>query len=216
MSQITVFKNFINNLDKKTISIIALTILVIIWIFLIKTHLIDGFDSSIYNMIAPYINDNLTSIFKSLTFFGGGLFTSAFCILALIISFILKKRNIGLFIFCSGLINKIITDIIKIIVQRPRPEILRLVHETSYSFPSGHTGASVTLSGALIFLILKSNLNRNIKIILTIPLAILPILIAISRVYLGVHYSSDVIGAAMIATILLLIEISIIEKKGLI
>ena len=100
------------------------------------------------------------------------------------------------------------------VIQRPRPEIFQLASESSYSFPSSHTLASVSLCGILLYFVLKSKLDKRLKIIFSAILTLLPILIGISRIYLGVHNASDVLGGAILAMILLLIEISIIEKKG--
>ena len=74
--------------------------------------------------------------------------------------------------------------------------------------------ASVTMYGILIYLINKSNLDKRLKIIFSIILGIIPILVMLSRIYLGAHYASDVIGACILSTTLLLIETMIVEKKG--
>ena len=203
------------NINKKTISLIIFLALLIILLILIKTNAIYGFDISIYNMIASNMNEGLTNFFKLMSFLGGTLVLSSICFFALFLGIIIKKRNVGFAIFGSTFFSWLVSEVVKNIVQRPRPEILRLVYETSYSFPSGHTASTVTFCGMLIYLISRSGLNRTLKIALTIALAIFPVLVAASRIYLGVHYPSDVIGGALIALILLLIEIIIIEKKEL-
>ena len=202
-------------MNKKTIAIGSLSILFILLLILIKTNSIESFDTSIYNLIAMHINANLTDFFKFMTFLGEGVSIASFCVLALIVTFILKKRNIGLIVAGCVTFNSLFSEGLKRIIQRPRPEILRLINESSYSFPSSHTLASVSLCGILIYFILKSEWDRNVKIIISSLLVLFPLLIAISRIYLGVHNASDVLGGAIIAMILLLIEISIIEKKEL-
>ena len=215
MRKTAIFKNFIIQMNKKTILIIILSILFIILFILIKTNQIESFDISIYNLIAANINDNLTSFFKIMTFLGEGVSIASYCIIALIVTYILKRKNIGLIIAGCVTFNSLFSEIIKRIIQRPRPEILRLINESSYSFPSSHTLASVSLCGILIYIIYRSDLNKSVKAISTIILTLFPILIGISRIYLGVHNASDVLGGAILAVILLLIEISIIEKKEL-
>ena len=215
MSEKTIFENHINNINKKTILIIIFSISFIILFILIKTNLIESFDIRVYNLIALNINESLTNFFKIMTFLGEGVSIASYCIIALIVSYVLKKKNIGLIIAGCVTFNSLFSEVIKRIIQRPRPEILRLINESSYSFPSSHTLASVSLCGILIYLIYRSDLNKSMKAISTIFLVLFPILIGISRIYLGVHYASDVLGGALIAIILLLIEISIIEKNEL-
>ena len=202
-------------MNKKTIAIGSLSILFILLLILIKTNSIESFDTSIYNLIAMHINANLTDFFKFMTFLGEGVSIASFCVLALIVTFILKKRNIGLIVAGCVTFNSLFSEGLKRIIQRPRPEILRLINESSYSFPSSHTLASVSLCGILIYFILKSEWDRNVKIVISSLLVLFPLLIGISRIYLGAHNASDVFGGAILAMILLLIEISIIEKNEL-
>ena len=202
-------------MNKKTVAIGLLSILLIILLFLIETNSIESFDISIYNLIALTINENLTNFFRFMTFLGEGVSIAGFCVLALIITFVLKKRDMGLIIAGCVAFNSLFSEGIKRIIQRPRPEILRLIDESSYSFPSSHAVASVSLCGILIYFILRSKWDRNVKIAISTLLVLFPLLIGISRIYLGVHNASDVLGGAIIAMILLLIEISIIEKKEL-
>ena len=202
-------------MNKKTIAIGSLSILFILLLILIKTNSIESFDTSIYNLIAMHINANLTDFFKFMTFLGEGVSIANFCVLALIVTFILKKRNIGLIVAGCVTFNSLFSEGLKRIIQRPRPEILRLINESSYSFPSSHTLASVSLCGIFLYFVLKSSLDKKLRIVISAILIILPILIGISRIYLGVHNASDVLGGMILAIILLLIEISIIEKNEL-
>lgn len=202
-------------MNKKTVAIGLLSILIIILLFLIETNSIESFDISIYNLISLTINENLTNFFKFMTLLGEGVSIAGFCVLALIVTFVLKKRDMGLIIAGCVAFNSLFSEVLKRIIQRPRPEILRLINESSYSFPSSHAVASVSLCGILIYFIFRSGWDRNVKIAISTLLVLFPLLIAISRIYLGVHNASDVFGGAILAMILLLIEISIIEKKEL-
>ena len=186
-------------MNKKTVAIGLLSILIIILLFLIETNSIESFDISIYNLISLTINENLTNFFKFMTLLGEGVSIAGFCVLALIVTFVLKKRDMGLIIAGCVAFNSLFSE----------------VNESSYSFPSSHAVASVSLCGILIYFIFRSGWDRNVKIAISTLLVLFPLLIGISRIYLGVHNASDVFGGAILAMILLLIEISIIEKKEL-
>ena len=201
-------------MNKKSIIICILTIFFFILVFLIKTDPITNFDISIYNFLALSMNDNLTNIFKSITFLGSGISIASFCVLSVIICIYLEKRDIGIIIAACVTFNSLFSEGLKMVIQRPRPEIMQLTRKSSFSFPSSHTLASVSLCGIILYFVLKSEADKNLKIIFSTILVLLPVLIGISRIYLGVHNASDVLGGAILAMILLLIEISIIEKKG--
>ena len=89
--------------------------------------------------------------------------------------------------------------VLKAIVQRPRPEDIGLVVETGFSFPSGHSMAAMAFFGLLIWLIWHYEKNRTARIAYCLAFGIVIVLIGMSRVYLGVHYASDVIAGFCVA-----------------
>ena len=105
-----------------------------------------------------------------------------------------------------------LNQLLKRILQRPRPTEFRIVEETGYSFPSGHSMVSMAFYGYLIYLIYKYVKNKYIKWSLICLLSFLVILIGTSRIYLGVHYTSDVLGGFLISISYLVIYISAVNK----
>lgn len=103
--------------------------------------------------------------------------------------------------------------LLKILIQRPRPTEFRLIDEKGYSFPSAHSMASMAFYGLLIYLIYKYVTNIYLKWILIVILSLLIISIGISRIYLGVHYTSDVLAGFLISLAYLIIFISVTSKN---
>ena len=161
------------------------------------------------------ISDFATPIAKFITNFGGAIFL----VIATITLFIvIKNKKIGISILSNLAIVTVLNQLIKRILQRPRPTEYRIIEETGYSFPSGHSMISMAFYGYLIYLIYKYVKNKYIKWISIILLSLLICLIGISRIYLGVHYTSDVLGGFLISISYLIIYISaankfIIEKE---
>ena len=106
----------------------------------------------------------------------------------------------------------ILNQLLKRILRRPRPTEFRIVEETGYSFPSGHSMVSMAFYGYLIYLIYRYIKNKYIKWSLIVLLSILICLIGISRIYLGVHYTSDVLGGFLLSISYLVVYISLIKN----
>lgn len=165
-----------------------------------------------YRLISKYLISDVTlPIAKLITNFGGVI---GLIILAIVVSTILiikKKTLMGILIWvnlaCSGLLNQIL----KRIVQRPRPTEYRLIEENGYSFPSGHSMVSAAFYGFFIYLIFRNVKNKYIKWSSISFLSLLIILIGISRIYLGVHYTSDVMAGFVISISYLVIFTSIVN-----
>ena len=109
----------------------------------------------------------------------------------------------------------IINRLLKFIIRRPRPQAFVLVIENGYSFPSAHAMIGFAFYGFIIYLIMKSKKNKKEKIIYSTLLSLLILVVGISRIYLGVHYASDVIGGFLIALLYLVIFIKYIYKKNI-
>lgn len=163
-----------------------------------------------YKLVSTFlISDFATPIAKFITNFGGAIFL----IIATIILFILiKNKKIGFSIISNLVIVTILNQLLKNILQRPRPNEFRIVEETGYSFPSGHSMAGMAFYGYLIYLIYKYVKNKYLKWTLIVLLGILICTIGISRIYLGVHYTSDVLGGFLISISYLVIYISAVNK----
>lgn len=163
-----------------------------------------------YKIISKFlISDFATTIAKFTTNFGGTIFL---IVLTIILCVIIKNKKIGLSIFSNIVIITILNQLLKRILQRPRPTEFRIVEETGYSFPSGHSMVSMAFYGYLIYLIYKYVKNKYVKWISIILLSILICSIGISRIYLGVHYTSDVLGGFLISISYLVIYISAVNK----
>ena len=163
-----------------------------------------------YKMISTFlISDFATPIAKFITNFGGAIFIIALTALLVIA---IKNKKIGLSIFTNLVIITVLNQSLKRILQRPRPTEYRIIQETGYSFPSGHSMISMAFYGYLIYLIYRYVRNKYIKWISISLLSILICLIGISRIYLGVHYTSDVLGGFLISISYLVIYISAVNK----
>ncbi len=163
-----------------------------------------------YKLVSTFlISDFATPIAKFITNFGGAIFLIALTIVLLVL---IKNKKIGISIFSNLVIVTILNQLLKAILQRPRPTEYRIVEETGYSFPSGHSMVSMAFYGYLIYLIYKYVKNKYIKWISIVLLSILVCSIGISRIYLGVHYTSDVLGGFLISMSYLVIYISAVNK----
>lgn len=204
-------KNFIKKYYKVIIVFICLTITLEMVYALFGNEVMKR-DIIGYKFISKYlISDFTLPIAKFITNFGGVI---GLIIIAIIISSILiikKHKLMGFLIWLNLAISGGLNQILKRIVQRPRPTEYRLIEESGYSFPSGHSMVSAAFYGFFIYLIFKNVKNKHIKWISITALSMLIILIGISRIYLGVHYTSDVMAGFVISISYLVIFTSIVN-----
>lgn len=121
-----------------------------------------------------------------------------------------KKWRIVYFVIAMGGITILISGL-KAAFSRDRPNIFEEYDGTGYSFPSGHSTAPIVFYGFIIYLILRSKLSALAKWLLNISLGVLILLIAFSRLPLGVHYFTDIIGGLALGLTWLLSCIAILE-----
>ena len=163
-----------------------------------------------YKVVSAFlISAVVTPIAQFITNLGGAIFL---VVLTILLFILIKNKKIGLSIFSNFVIITILNQLLKRILQRPRPTEYRIIEETGYSFPSGHSMVSMAFYGYLIYLIYKYVKNKYIKWTFIVLLSALICSIGISRIYLGVHYTSDVLGGFLISISYLIIYISAINK----
>ena len=166
-------------------------------------------DTFVYEFAVEFLrNDILTIIMKFITSFGNAI---PVLLISIIIIANSKDKKVPIWLILNLVFATVLNQILKYIVQRNRPEGYRLIDESGYSFPSGHSMVSTAFYGFLIYLVIKKVKNKYLKNFLVILLSILIILIGFSRVYLGVHYASDVIAGFLISIAYLILFITMIS-----
>ena len=198
------------------LSICLATFCVALFLFLMIRYKVVGafsIDKNLINFSSKIQNKGLTLFFKFFTHFGSMLTIAA---LALIMAIVCKPIWVKIFAVVNVGFVAVFCWVVKHIVQRPRPEGIALITETGYSFPSAHTMGSVVFYGFLVFLIWKYFKNKPLKILLTIILPIFALLIGYTRIYLGVHYFTDVVAGTLAGIAYLAVAIVLfilLEKK---
>lgn len=166
-----------------------------------------AFDDPVREFLYGLRSSGLTAIMKIVTYMGNWQIITLLCIVLLAI----KKtgKTYGIPVSAGAIFVTVLNKIIKHVVERPRPaDILHLIEEGGFSFASGHSITSMCVYGMLIYLMRTNMQNRTAANILTVCLAIPMVFVGISRIYLGVHYPTDVLagwllGVAVITTYIL-------------
>lgn len=186
------------------IVIIFLLIMFLIWSCFMEKGDLKNLDDIIYKKIK--IKEVYTSILKIITNLASSMFLILLCFILFIV---LKNKFLVGVIIIELIINAFLIWIFKHIFKRKRPNIRPLVYEKGYSYPSGHTMSAASFYGFLIFLVCLSSFPIFLKILLVSLLILLILIIGYSRIYLGVHYFSDVIGALFLASSYVLVYVYI-------
>lgn len=177
---------------------------------LINSEIITQIDLKIENSLVLFRNTDLTSIFRWLTLLGKWQVITIFLAAASLLFWLWNKKNYIFALIISVFGSTAFTAAGKIIFQRPRPAAA-LYEEYSYSFPSGHATIAVAFYGFLAYFLIKNIKNLKNKINIFFITLLIIVLIGFSRLYLGVHYFSDVWAGYLVGTIWLIISIGFAE-----
>ncbi len=179
-----------------------------LWIFLIFRNKIVGLDNSFYLFLNSFENNDLTTVVKIITYLGSAY---VLIFLAAISLFFIKKNEKYKLISINLGLSFLTNQLLKRVFRRSRPLFKHLVKEKGFSFPSGHAMVSFCFYGLIIYFIHNSNLKY--KKIYEVLLSITIIIIGLTRIYLGVHYFSDIVGGFVFGLLYLLLFIRILKLK---
>jgi undecaprenyl-diphosphatase len=165
---------------------------------LIKTGYIKGFDSFVYKNIAKLISANMTIAAKSATFMGTNVTYIAIIVICFVIGIKFRRwLTYASLMAINLLLCWLANEGLKQIFRRPRPNIHRIVQVSDFSFPSGHSMVSFCFYGFVLCLVIANSRDNIKKLLLSVLIPILVLSIGFSRIYLGVHYTSDVLAGLL-------------------
>lgn len=200
-----------DKVNKNKYLIITIISILVICFFIIMIKVLNGsinyFDSTVYNYISNnIISKSLTPVIKVVTNLGSMVVLT---LISLLLVLLIKDNKIRINIPKNVILISIINYTIKQIIRRPRPISINLIKEGGYSFPSGHSTTSMAFYGFLIYLVYKYIDNKTLRITLITILTLIILIIGTSRIYLGVHYASDVLAGFILGIVYLIIFINI-------
>lgn len=196
----------INFKNKKTIILFISLILFIFLTYNIFNNKIAFIDSYIEGIILSIRNDKLTDVMTIITNISSAY---ALIVITVLLLILIKNKKISILITFNLIFSFLTSQLIKIILRRDRPVDISLVNAVGFSYPSGHSMVSMAYFGFIAYLVYKYIDNTIVKVILIITLFISIIAIGFSRIYLGVHYFSDVLGGFLLSISYLMLFINI-------
>lgn len=187
----------------KTINLLSLLLFLVNTILVLfnKTYIID---QTIYNYLIKIKNPFFDNFFCLITKLGNTI-----PILIILIILIIKIKGRNKILLATNIIMTVISNqVLKHIIRRLRPSNIFLIKQGGFSYPSGHAMISIAVYGFLIYYFYNLIEDKTKKIKVIIPIIILILLIGISRIYVGVHYFSDILGGYLLASAILLYNIT--------
>ncbi|MBC1506462.1 phosphatase PAP2 family protein [Listeria sp. FSL L7-1509] len=163
-----------------------------------KANWIQTFDHYWNSIIRVGITDTKTTAISYLTDIGGVATICLLTVVGIVILLYLRKVDIAIWFGGTVLVGgALIPSIIKNIVQRPRPTY-KLIEQGGFSFPSGHATGSTVFYGMLAFFLILYVSKRWLRITIAVLALSVIVFVMCTRVYLGVHFPSDVVGGFLI------------------
>ena len=182
----------------------------LLFTILVITNNIAWFDNPVYNFLHAMFQDKTTTFFLIITSLSSPFVLIVMSLLLLITN---KDHKLSFLVILNLLLSTIGNTVLKLIFLRERPSDFPLIQESGYSYPSGHSMISMAYYGFLIYIVWQTDWSKKAKIIFSICLGLIIFLIGCSRIYLRVHYPSDVVAGFAISFVYLLTFIHIIKKK---
>lgn len=190
-----------------------LTISFLFIIIFVMTNHIKWFDLPLTLSIQSLESKPLTEIMLLFSLIGSAKLVIPIAVVFFLVFLFIFKYRYELILFVTAIAgSSLLNVLLKNVFQRERPISHRLAEATGYSFPSGHSMAAFTLYVTLAFLITMYVKKRSTKLAVIVIAVIMILGIGISRIYLGVHYPSDVLGGYLTSALWLYILVYLYRK----
>ncbi|MCD7035640.1 phosphatase PAP2 family protein [Metabacillus sp. GX 13764] len=179
----------------------------------VHESLVHSFDYHIISFVQGFENTQLTVIMKFLSWIGSAWVVFVLAILSfLLFKKILMHRSEAVLFIMVVLGSAVLNQILKLLFHRSRPSLHRIAHASGFSFPSGHSMEAVAFYGILAFILWRHTPVLWGRILLIIFSSAMILGIGVSRIYLGVHFPSDVLGGYLCSTFWLALSIAYYKR----
>ncbi len=176
----------------------------------VSTGFFTAIDEKVLSLATNLYHPNFAKFVVWFTALGGEVIIPAVALVSVIILFFTNRKSFIFPLIFTGALAETFNLVGKEFFQRVRPSQM-LVNETSFSFPSGHATLSIAVYGFIAYIIMRSIKNESVKVWLTVFLSVLITAIALSRIYIRVHYTTDVLGGLILGGISLITGIILSE-----
>jgi len=207
----------VKRISVRLIIVFAIFIIVLLLLFFITDKIVlakeTGFDNRVFTFLHSYITPAVTCKMIFFTFFGSEKFLFPAYVILVLYFLLFKKNTLRSFnITAIGISSVALLFIVKDIFKRHRPLDPLLANVRGFSFPSGHSFSAFTFCGLLTYVVWELKISNWLKCAASFILFLFAALIALSRVYLHVHYASDVIAGFCLSILWLTICIFVLTK----
>jgi undecaprenyl-diphosphatase len=157
------------------------------------------FDDAIMHWIGVHQSPGVQSVMLEITSLGTGTVVGMIVLIAGMFLWLNHHRHSAVLLMVATVGGMVLDNLLKIGFRRPRPQIFEWgTHASSFSFPSGHAMSSVIVYGTVAYLAARLQRNVHARVLTFVSAAIIIMMISASRVYLGVHYPSDILAGFLI------------------
>ncbi len=190
---------------------IAVLLLLVLTIILVNRN--HSIDNEIFDAINPFVSDSTTNMMHFFSFLGNHIFLAPVSIVLIIYFAIRKKKWMAIETATVMISSVLLMSFLKRLVQRERPQFPLVDGITNFSFPSGHSFMSMVFYGLMIWYAAAYIDNKWLRLTIILTLSFIIAAIGFSRIYLRVHYASDVVAGFCFAYIWLLACIWFVDKR---
>ena len=185
-------------------------------VFLVRkvfVHKANGLDDTVFDFFGSITSPGLTRVMELFTLLGGHYFLVPANLLIIAVAYFMRRDTwFAIKTFSVAFSSLLIMFGLKLLFSRPRPLTPLLREASGYSFPSGHAFMSFTFFGLLIYLVYNKVENKILKGLIIASLLAITLIVGSSRIYLRVHYFTDVMAGFSLGVIWLVISIWMLNK----
>jgi membrane-associated phospholipid phosphatase len=173
---------------------------------------ITGADAAVQRFVLDHRSAWMNDVFRALTWLGSVAVVAPLVAVAVVVLVRRRERLLAFGVIVATVGTAVLVQVTKALVDRPRPPLVsRLVSAPGAAFPSGHSAQAVACYGALAWVLTRSTASRAVHIVAWSTAVAIAFLVGLSRVYLGVHWVSDVVSGWFVGAAWLTVTIAVCE-----